>query len=401
MKKLDLIVILSVTLFACEKKIETEFHDVPALRASAVYNSDSVYSYMSEYKDVNKDMATSYLKKAQEAADNDVSQAVYCCKRAVTLYPVAESYKALASLLERTGDFKELNELYGFLTQTKYIKDEAHPNGERLYIFGKPDEDTYYEYMVSEILVRNYLYGGIVYEARENGFDVSKLKEKLFSDKRLKIDTTTPDAKNMMLLFLSEEELAAYNKLESTFKDMLASIKDVSPVFEINADNVNDFNYNDFNGMNDYEMEGPGMSYVFVNYLAEKRERPDEWYRYNYNHVIDINDSIKAVIYAIDTSETACPVQMRHIYHRLVTYNNKAEIKGSQVVAMQSGEKLLTLNYNMNKLSTTEYSRKWRNPYNIRNFDNYLTGIEKLKEASYEIQPDGTIREAVSIAAAQ
>jgi hypothetical protein len=402
MKKIYFLSLLLIGLVACDKKVETEYHDVPALRASKIFQGDSVYRYLEKYKDANKSMADSYLKRSKEAENNDLSMAIYFCKRAITLYPELGSYKMLAGLIERTGDFNELNELYTLISNGNYVKDEAHPDGENVYIFGMPDEDTYYEYMVSEILARNYLYGGFVYTARDNGYDVPKLKERLFSDKRLNIDMTTPDAKNMMLLFLSDEELAAYNKLESTFKEMLSSIKDVSPVFEINKDNVNDFDYNDFNGMGDnYEMEGPTLSYVFVNYLKEKREKPDEWYRYNYKHVIDISDSVKAVIYAIDTSETACPVEMRHIYHRLVTYNQKAEIISSQIVAMQSGEQLLTMSYNMNKFTVTGHRRKWKHPYDRRDFDNYLTGIEKIKEASYEIRPDGTIREVTVVAAAQ
>jgi hypothetical protein len=401
MKK-ALFIISALAFASCEKKIETEYNDVPALRASMIYRSDSVFNYMEKYKDANKDLSESYLKRSKELESSDLSMAVYCSKRAITLYPEVNSYKYLASLLERTSDFQELNELYFMLTHERYIKDDAHPNGDYIYLFGKPDEDTFYEYMASEILSRDYLYAGIVYEARESGYDVNKLKERLFSDKRLKIDMTTPEAKNMMLSFMTEEELEAYNKLESTFKNMLASIKDVSPVFEINENNVHNFKYGAFNGTEEnYDMEGITESYVMVNYLKEKRENPDNWYKYNFDHVINIGDSVKAVIYSIDSSATACPVEMRHIYHRLVTYNPKAEIISSQIVALQSGERLMTLNYNMDKFTVTEHKRSWKKPYEKEEFDNYITGIEKVKESSFEILPDGTIRAVTVLAAAQ
>lgn len=401
MKKTSLFIVLLLALAACEKKVETEYRDVPVLRASSVYRLDSVYYYLKKYKDANKELAESYLKRSREAESNDIAMAVYYCKRAITLYPVMEYYKTLAALVEKTGDYSESHRLYYNLVNKTYIKDDTHPEGEYINVLGEPDEDLYYEFMVSVMRVNGYLYGEIIYEARDKGFDVTKLKDRLFADKRLKIDMTTPDAKNMMLMFLSEDELAAYNKLESTFKEMLSSIKNVSPVFEINKENVSDFNYEDFNGRGDYEeMDAPtNTSYVFVNYLQEKREKPDGWFSYNYNHVIDINDSVKAVVYAVDSSETACPVEMRHIYHRLVIYNKNAEIISSQIVAMQSGEQLMTMNFNTNKFSVVEYKRTWKNQYDKHDFDNYITGIEKVKESSFVILPDGDIREQESYAA--
>lgn len=402
MKKLSLFIILSLVLFACEIKQETVYRDVPVLQASSIYQGDSVYFYAQKYGDANKELAQSYLKRSKEAENSDLAMAVYYCKRAITLYPVQEYYKDLAGLLEKTGNYRELFRSYIPLVEKAYVKDSAHSGGEYVYALGDPDEDTYLEFMVASMRANNRLYSETVYSAREQGLNVEKLKERFFSDKRLKIDMTTPEAKNMMLLFLTDEELTAYNKLESTFKDMLASIKDVAPVFEIDKDNVHDFRYNEFNGMDESEeMDGPTTSYLFVNYLKEKREHPDEWFRYNYNHVVDISDSVKAVIYAIDTSENACPVEMRHIYHRLVTYNTKAEIISSQIVALQSAGQLMTLSYNMSRFTVTEYKRNWKKPYEKRDFDNYITGTEKLKESSYLILPDGRIRDAEPVALAQ
>ena len=401
MKKTGLFIILSVSLLACEVKQETVYRDVPVLHASSIYQPDSVYFYAQKYGDSNKELAESYLKRSKEAEASDLEMAVYYCKRAITLNPVPENYKALSALLEKTGNYDEMYRSWVPLVEKRYIKDSLHPDGEYVYAFGNPDEASYLEYMVACMLAHGRLYSETVYDARELGLNVNSLKERFFSDKRMKIDMSTPEAKNTMLLFLSDEELASYNKLESTFKDMLSSIKDVAPVFEIDKDNVHEFRYNEFNGMEESdEMDGPTTSYLFVNYLKEKREHPDEWLRYNYNHVIDISDSVKAVIYAIDTSENACPVEMRHIYHRLVTYNRKAEIISSQVVALQSGERLTTLSYNMNKFTVTEYKRNWKKPYDKRDFDNYITGTEKLKESSYMILPDGRIRDAEPVTSA-
>jgi hypothetical protein len=395
MKKLSLLIIIAIAFSSCEKKIVTAYYDVPVLRASSIYNGDSVYAYIKKYGESNKELAESYILKSQKAEENDLATAVYACKRAITLWPNTGYYKKLAGLVEKTGNYNELKRVWSSLVYKTYIQDSTGKN-EYVNVLGEPDENSFYEYMAAVVRAENYLYGEIVYDAREMGFNVNRLKERLFSDPRLKIDMTTTDAKNMMLLFLSEEELAAYDKLESTFKEMLSSINDVSPVFEITKESVRDFRYNYDDG--EYDMEGPTLTYLFVNYLKEKREDPDNWFRYNYNHVIDISDSIKAVIYAIDSSENACPVEMRHIYHRLVTYNQKAEIISSQIVAIQSAEQLKTLSYNMNKFTVTEYKRSWKKPYDKRDFDNYITGTEKIRENSFEILPYGTIKEISAVA---
>ncbi|MDF2436410.1 MAG: hypothetical protein K0Q95_786 [Bacteroidota bacterium] len=401
MKNLFLFTALSVLLLSCDKKIVTEYRDVPALRASSIYRGDSIYTYMQTYKDANSEMAESYIKKSSEAESNDLSTATYFVKRAITLNPKLEYYKKLASLLERSGDYEELTELYYPIVNSSYIRDNSDQSSQ-VFVFGQPDQDTYYEYLVAEVAARGYLYGDLIYNARELGFDIPELKKKLFSDKRLKIDATSEETKKMMLLFLSDEELTAYNKLESTFKEMLSSIKDVSPVFEINKLTVRNFQYDEFNGQNsNYELEGPSSSYIYMNYLLEKREKPDSWHQFNFTHITPIGDSLHAVIYAVDTSENACPIDMRHIYHRLVIYNKKAEIIDSKIVALQSGEQLITLQFNTNTFTSTVHKREWKKPYNKKDFDNYVTGTTQIKETSFLIKPDGKIIEQPVLAVSE
>ncbi|MCW3085375.1 MAG: hypothetical protein JWP12_2741 [Bacteroidetes bacterium] len=387
MKNLLYICILFIAVSGCKTKTETEYKEVTAIRASDLYRNDSVYQYVQRNKNNYADLANEYLKKSKTAEENNLAMAVYFAKRAVTLNPTMENYKALAAMLEKAKNYDELGELY-YLVTSKYYPDGA----DGFYIFGQPDEDLYREMMVCELLGRGAIDPETVYNAKELKLNLSKLKETVFADKRLKIDMTTPDAKNMLLQFLSDEELQAYNKLPSTFKDFLASIKDVAPVFEIDKKAVHEFDYADFNGMNDEEgYDSPTTSYVYQNFLKEKRDKPDEWFHYNFNHLLNVNDSVIGVIYAIDSSETACPVEMRHIYHRLVTYNKKANIISSQIVAIQSGEQLTTASFNFNKFTVTESKRSWKHPYEKTDFDNYITGTEKVKETSYEIQPNGKI----------
>ena len=185
MKKLSLFSLLSLALIACEVKQETVYRDVPVLHASSVYEGDSVYFYTQKYGNANEELAQSYLKRSKEAESSDLAMAVYYCKRAITLCPVPEYYRELAALLEKTGNYRELFRTYSTLVEKSYIKDDAHPEGTYLYVLGDPDEDTYLGFMVASMLANGRLYSEAVYNAREQGLNVNRLKERFFSDKRL------------------------------------------------------------------------------------------------------------------------------------------------------------------------------------------------------------------------
>lgn len=402
MKQTLYILLLFVSISACNNNTETEYKEVTAIRASDLYLGDTVHSYMQRNKDIYASIADSYLKRSAEAAHSNLDKAVYCCKRAATLHPTLETYQTLAGLLNQIKAYKELTDLYRLIVGKWYTNG---PDNDNEYVFKQPDVATYSDYLVAQLLSSGGIYPEDIYEAEQSKIDMAQLKEHVFSDPRLKgkIDMTTPAAKAMMLYFLSDKERAAYNELPSTYKDFLASIKDASPVFEIDKESVHDFAYRKFMGDSEEEISDvinlskpepkTESSYMYKSFLKEQRENPEGWFVYNFNHVIAINDSVNAVVYAIDSSETACPVEMRHIYHRLVTYNKKAKIIMSQIVAIQSGEKLLTASFNFDKFTTTEYHRNWKKPYDKKDFDNYLLSTDKLKETSYHITPQGKIEQ--------
>ena len=212
------------------------------------------------------------------------------------------------------------------------------------------------------------------------------------------MDTASREFKNMMLQFLSWDDIEIVAKNPETFTNFLASIKDTSVIYSIDENKVRQFNYDDFNGINGGG-EDMQMSFdaIYVYYLKEKQENKNGYYKFNFNHLINISPSIKAIVYAIDSSETACPLVMRHIYHRLVTYDNTSNIIDSKIVALQSGEELKTVSFNDKKFSVIESKRKWKKPYDAKNFDNYLLSTEKTKEVSYEILDDGKINETMTL----
>ncbi len=374
-------------LSGCKPEIERVEKIVPVLRASSIYNADSVYFYREKFGEAHKEIAASYMEKAKTEAANP-SRALYHVKRAITLCPSLEYYRELLNCLDATANYKELREACSFLIHPAYIR---LPNGQSAGSappFGTMDPTVYYEYFVSGIIAYNGFSGEEVYEARELKMDLEAIKEKLIADTRIKMDRSSPEFSNILLQFLEYDELAAFSKKEGAFKAFLQSIKDSSNTFLIDKDAVHRFDYS----QNQYE-EGMGirMRDLYIYYLQEKRDNKDKWYNFNFTHRMKISDSVNAIVYAIDTSELACPLEMRHVYHRLVTFGHSGEIVDSKVIAWQAGEEIAIAEYTNGTIGIMEYSRAWKKPYNKKDFDNFIVATEATVSSEYKVERDGKI----------
>lgn len=386
--------ILACTLFACSTtKVETEYKDIEALRASAIYRGDSVLNYIEKYHDRNKEIAASYLEQAEDIASNNILKAVYFTKRAITLHPTLDNYLLLAKQLEKAESYKELARLYDFITKEQYLNKLQ----KSLYVFEKPNETVFYESIVTSIIAYNYLDMETSYMVTELGFSASEIKERLQNEPRIKLDKQGKQFKFLMLQFLPYEEVSQYAKKPEVFKDFIASLNDTTDVFEIDQQAIQQFNYEDFNGIN-YDGEGAiTFSYIYTNYLAEKQDNPDKWFQYNFIRSFKLNDSITVIEYAIDSSATACPKDMRHIYHRIATYNNNSvKLIDSKIVALQSGEQLATASFRKNIFTIIESKRVWKKPYDKHEFDNDFLSIERTGTSVFSIAEDGFIKETLN-----
>jgi glutaredoxin-related protein len=383
--------------FTYKPKPETVLVEVESIRPISIYDAKTVYWYAKNHKNENAEIAESYLNKARLLEAVNLQKAIYNVKRAITLYPDAEHYKFLASLLNKAGQYNELVELYPLLASKWNF--ETENGNEEVYIFGAPDEDTFYEYLAASFLDDKVLEGYILDGAEEQGFSKSSLKKRFLADSRINLVPETEAYKNVMLQFMTEEEIAEYTKSEANFRNFLASIKDTTAVFTIDEKSVQAFDYRNQEEDDDYDGTA-GISDFYIHYLEEKQQHPDKWYDFNVNRKIQINDSVQAILYAIDTSETACPADMRHIYHRLVAYTKKGGIIQSKIVALQSGEALSTLHFSGISFTVTDHRRTWKKPYKKADFDNYVTKTESLDSKHYVITGDGQIREQEATASA-
>src|SRR6185436_8634360 len=118
-----------------------------------------------------------------------------------------------------------------------------------------------------------------------------------------------------------------------------------------------------FNGTEgEDEMDGPSYVYVESSFLPEKRDHPDVYVSYNCLHAWSLNDSVIVLHYAVDTSDMACPREMRHIYHKLVTMDKVANIIDQKLVGGQSGEYLGTMQCENGNLVLSTWKRTWKKP---------------------------------------
>jgi hypothetical protein len=397
MKAILYTLIVSFVFFACTEEKERVLVEVPALKASDMYRSSEVREYIVKYADQHHEIASSYKEKATAIKDKDLKKAIYFLKRSITLEPTQESYKELIQLLSQDKNYSEALDAYSVFVEEAYY-DNANKEWTHEYIFSKPDEVTVTDYIIMSILANNSIDYYTLSLAGE-GVDKQKIRERLLADERFKYDTSTIDYKNIMVQFWTEEEIDAYKKSLVNLNALLNSVSDTLSVFEIDQKNVSKFNYDDFNGMN-YSEDDDGsivLTDMVVYYLKEKQDNPNEWIQYNINHSFHPHDSLKALVYAVDTSATACPMEMREIYHRLIVYDAKGKIVSDKIIACQSGENLQTVSYNKDHFEITEYKRNWKKPYKKHDFDNEIIKTDLLAKKSYMITASGEIVEDVPV----
>lgn len=374
---------LLVLLLSCAQQPVTIVKTVPSLRPSSIYNRDSVNWYLERHGNFHKEMAASYITKAKEAEPDNIRKAIYFTKRAITVQPDKQYYLYLLSLLDKAEQYEELSTVYELLTFRQYNRSTKIYQ----YLFDRPEEDVLYEFLAFTLTNGNsYMAGGILDNAQEVGISMEKLKKRLLADKRVNIRPGSDNFNNLLLLFMTDAEMEAYQNSPANFRNFIASIKDSSQVFEIDEKEAKAFFYRQEEW--DVEMD---FKHFFRTYLAETKETPDKWVNFQAKHRLRLNDGVQAVVYAVDTSATACPEEMRHIYHRLVTYNNNGDIIQSEVVAVQAGEQLSLMSFAGNAFTVTDFRRDWKNPYQKSNFDNYVVKKERVGERNYQIRGDGKI----------
>jgi len=384
MKKL--FIFLSIVLFAsCSNNETINYIEVETLSASNIYVADSVYNYQNMHGDKNKDVANAYKKKSEEAEKNNIEKSVYFAKRAVTLNPSLENYLFLADKLEKKDDYNELSTLYYFLTEKNK---KINNSNDYDFFFEKPGEELIYKSLVAQLNAYNIFNPDAIYYAEELGINKNNLKKRLQNDPKVKMNKNSSEFQFALIQFVNYEEIAQYVKQQDVFHDFLVSIPENKMDIIVDENKITEFNYN--NIYEDYMYTYP--SAVYQHYLPEKGTNPGNWYSFNFISKFYIAPTIVVLEYAIDTSAIACPKEIRHIYHKLVTYDTKSvKTIDSKLFAYQSGEELATAVLKGSSYTVTYYKRKFKKQYSKNDFDNELIGTEKIGEKSFLITSEGKI----------
>jgi hypothetical protein len=378
-------------LMACQPREKTITMHITPIRASSLYNPDEVYRYMQTYKDSNKALAEQYYEKGRQMYFKNPEEATYYFKRSLSLHPDHAHYIELSELLNLQKNYAEMNELYRMLMFRFANSDSKTP----VYIFGKPSETEVENYVVTNILVYNTVWNNLGEQLALTdslGYKMNDIKESIMSDGRIKLSKPTAENRNVLWGFLTQDEKMEYYKDESLPDYYAKHLNDTATTFDINENDVRQFVYR-------YgDMEGHDYSdNIFDAYDDFVADTVKNYSDHNFERHYKLNDSLEVLIYAVDTSATACPKDMRCIYHVLEVYYEgyyriPTHIIATKVVAVQSGEQLATVKFNHNKFTITYFKRTWEKPFNKDDFDNHLKKIEQTGEESFMITPRGKIK---------
>ncbi len=371
----NIVYALVAIISACTTKKEVVFFEVESIRGSQLFSTSEIEKYLDKNGNLYKSQSQYYFDKAVKFEKSLPQKAIYNYKRGLSICPNYEGYEALGSLFLKDGQYANAIKSLSVACSG---------------LFDKPNENTYAELIVASILAfPNSSYYYEIYQMDDfySKTEQQSIRLTLLTDKRLKTDSSESLYKKISLLMMSEEEKDAFIKSPENFKIFINSIRDTSKSFSIDTKSVNKFSYSK-DGWDDDELSEKTL---YRYYLKEEQDSVKYWYECNFNHLITVNDSIKAVVYSIDTSATACPREMRHIYHQLATFTNEGKIIDSKVIAYQIADSLATASFNVNKIEMAYVERKWKNPYNKTDFDNTLLQTSSKGKKTYMITDQGKI----------
>ncbi|MES2690747.1 MAG: hypothetical protein V4658_10110 [Bacteroidota bacterium] len=390
MTKQFIAVLAAACLLSCNTVPKTEVLDLPSVRPSEIYENNSVVVFINKHHNKNEKIAATYFEKGQKLEDENREEAIWNYKRAITLHPTLDYYHTLGDILIKDKNDKEAANLYAMLVSEYNIQDEHgwHSN----HIFGSPSEDDVFKYLLSNLLQYNYLDPYELSRVVDNGYDLQKMKKRLFGDERFMFDTSGIVYKELSNMFLTDDEAAAYASNPDHFKSFISRIKDTSASYEITTNTVSDFV---FNGQYAWDETGRGLQALEMLFLKQKQDNSDKWYMYNIKNTARVNDSVLYVIYSIDTSEYVCPKPMRHIDYTLATYTNAGKMIDAKPLAWQAGDLLAAAKVNKGQIEINAFKRSWKKPYNKADFDNELVSTTAVKSYFLKIQDDGKIVEVL------
>ncbi len=388
--------VLLTLLASCEPEINRVEVSLNSLSASEIMETDCVYFFRQKISEDQIKLAKDYHERAALVLPGDPGKGVYLLKRSISLEPTFAKYAELGDAYLANQQFAEARETFNFLCYKPYVRLDEKSSLDTFFL-GMPDENVYYKLMLSELLANNQIWGETYWMVKDAGLDMQKVRDRLLSDPVFPYAKGSSAYQNIMVQFMSDDEIEKYKNSPEGFRHFFESIADSSEMFEIKGEELAAFNYHSDEVNYDEMMSWQSADQLHIYFLKEKQDDPDTYLKYDLHHRYKLNKNVNVVVYAIDSSATACPADMRHIFHRLVTYDNKGKIIDSRIIAWQDGISAAEVLVKKDVIMIYQKERKWKNEYNKNDFDNELLTTEFAAQTKILINSDGTLNELPGI----
>ncbi len=381
--------ILLLFCFCTKTEVKYVVNSTDALNLSKLFNPKEVYFFgidleISGPKGItNNKLSERFEKKGDSLASFDIQKAVYFYKRALSLNPEEKLYIKLGEYCKNNQLYKEAYNCFFLLTE-KYCFYEPGQPGDCKYVFSSPTPELLFQRFLTYYLsVKSHYRQYDALEYLEN--DSTGALKKLLADSQIKnLPEVYNELKNFeTYLTLNRDTIQRFNILCSILKDSSSTIK-------VTEKEVIDFRYkNDFNEGPDYDIE---RAYLYRNFFSDYNEM-ERHPKISFKSKLNINDSVIAIVYKVDTSEVACPSSFRHIYHRIATFTKNGIKIDNKILGLHSGDSLVTYSIENRVINLTSFKRFWKKPYVKKDFDNLFLKNEMKGQKIYIIGEDGKIVE--------
>jgi hypothetical protein len=382
MKKLYYLIFAIIFIVSCKSEIEKVEVEVPAIRASKLFDADSVYSYMIQNGDKYQHLAHSYLNKAKE--EKDPEKAVWYFKRAISLYPQVDSYRELGALCLKNKKYQDAYDCYRLITHEAYLTIKGDYNG--VHIFGKPSQEDFENYIISGYNSTTFYQdlSGLIYNSLENGADKKQLEQFVFSNSGIDFLTQPKLKKHIELIFLEEEELQKYTENIENFRTYIADFKNLDEPYLLNFEDIQKFEYQAY--QQEEGSEEVDLGYLESNFLPQRKENPNSYLKYNKVAKLVFPDSSILAIYSLDSSDYGIEKQKRNISFYAVIYSAAGQIIDYKKIAWQENKTSATLSYSNSSFEISIFNRIWEKKEEVLSRDNELKNIVFSKKEAFKIE---------------
>jgi tetratricopeptide (TPR) repeat protein len=343
---------------ACTSPAPKSDKQLNRLKASLLYDPDSVFWFTAKISEENKSAADYYHGKARGMQDQDTVKAIHYLKKSLTLYPKPSVYRELGDMFSAKRDYREATKAY--YTLVKLYPKEVSESG-------------YYQIILTSFLAGIYYMDELTEAASKSGADLTDIRKKL--EKEESLQQILKDAyvrDEVMYLFYDEDapDVASYAEFAAGFPEKQLPL-------EISIQEASNFNYGD-----------QRYPRFYRNYISGYTE--NQYFSMNFIGKFPLSN-YQGFLYAVDSSVNGLRKEMRMIYYKLAIFTPDGKLTDEKTIGCHAGEELRTFALNSGGVTVKNYRRSWKKSFNYRDPDNEITAVIPEAAETFSISPEGKI----------